>query len=319
MIPSILFRANLSRKLSALEEYDRDYIMNRVNYYNKLEHDFHVTESMIQLRDFNLRGLKRLGISLKHSHAYFFDTWEYIRYFPLDNWLAYRYGDVTDIPAFPSIVKSRPIDGDNQNSILLKLNKVRHFMFASDKKSFQDKQNRLVGRNRITKAQIRRAEFWEMYFGHPLCDLGATGTRVVYPQWHTDFMTIADHLDFKFILCLEGNDVASNLKWVMSSNSIAVMPEPVYETWFMEGTLIPDVHYIAIKKDYSDLERKLNYYLQNTDKALEIIENAHRYVKRFQDRKCEDLVSLLTLQKYFAACLKTAEAPFSGGVVNFVF
>ena len=38
----------------------------------------------------------------------------------------------------------------------------------------------------------------------------------------------------KFILCIEGNDVASNLKWVMSSNSVAVMPKPKFESWFME-------------------------------------------------------------------------------------
>ena len=51
-------------------------------------------------------------------------------------------------------------------------------------------------------------------------------------------MTINEQLHYKFILCSEGNDVASNLKWVMSSNSIAVMPKPKFETWFMEGILV---------------------------------------------------------------------------------
>ena len=53
-------------------------------------------------------------------------------------------------------------------------------------------------------------------------------------------------------MCVEGVDVATNLKWVMSSNSIAVMPKPEIESWFMEKTLIPDFHYIEIKKDYSE-------------------------------------------------------------------
>ena len=39
-------------------------------------------------------------------------------------------------------------------------------------------------------------------------------------------VSIDYHLKHKFILCIEGNDVASNLKWVMSSNSVAVMPKP---------------------------------------------------------------------------------------------
>lgn len=78
--------------------------------------------------------------------------------------------------------------------------------------------------------------------------------------------TIREHLDYKFIMAIEGNDVASNLKWVMSSNSLAVMPRPTCETWFMEGTLIPDYHYIEVKDDFSDLEEKLNYYIAHPEK-----------------------------------------------------
>lgn len=106
-------------------------------------------------------------------------------------------------------------------------------------------------------------------------------------------------LKYKFILCLEGNDVASNLKWVMSSNSIAVMPKPKYETWFMEGKLKGNVHYIEIKDDYSDLEEKLNYYSEHTKEALDIINNAHKFIAELKDPNKEDLIALLVLQKYF--------------------
>lgn len=77
------------------------------------------------------------------------------------------------------------------------------------------------------------------------------------------------------------------------------MPKPTYETWFMEGTLIGNYHYIEIKKDYSDLEEKLNYYIKHTNEALKIIENAHKFVEQFWDKKREKLISLLVLQKYF--------------------
>ena len=112
-------------------------------------------------------------------------------------------------------------------------------------------------------------------------------------------MTIADHLKYKFILALEGNDVASNLKWVMSSNSVAVMPRPTCETWFMEGTLIPNYHYIEIKPDFSDLEERLNHYIQHPNEAESIIKHAHEYVNQFKDKKREDIISLLVLDKYF--------------------
>ncbi len=82
-----------------------------------------------------------------------------------------------------------------------------------------------------------------MWQHHPLCDLQDTYTG----------MSLYDHLHYRYIMALEGNDVATNLKWIMSSNSIAVMPRPTCETWFMEGRLIPNYHYIEIADDFHDL------------------------------------------------------------------
>ena len=112
-------------------------------------------------------------------------------------------------------------------------------------------------------------------------------------------MTLFEHLDYKFVICLEGNDVASNLKWVMSSNSLAVMPRPTCETWFMEGRLIPNVHYVEIKPDYSDLRERLQYYIEHPEEAEAIIKNANEYVAQFKDNKREKLISLLVVDKYF--------------------
>jgi hypothetical protein len=291
LLPNFLFRRRLHAQLSKLAKYDRDDIMKRVNYYNKLDKEFYYNKSMTQVKNFKLK------VKLK-PHTHFFDTYEYMRYFPKNNCFAFIFGDVTHIPKIPSIVKSRPVNGDNQNSALLNLGKVRHFLFVKDKKRFEEKESKLLGRAAVF--QSHRVKFWEMYFGHHMCDLGQTNTRhAEHPEWIKQHITIGEHLNFKFILCLEGNDVATNLKWVMSSNSIAVMPKPVYETWFMEGTLVGDYHYIEIKKDYSNLEEKLNYYIEHTDEALNIIKNAHKFVEQFQDKKREKLISLLVLQKYF--------------------
>ena len=120
-----------------------------------------------------------------------------------------------------------------------------------------------------------------------------------HPEWYSKPISIQKHLDYKFILSLEGNDVATNLKWIMSSNSVAVMPLPKYETWFMEGKLIPDFHYIQIKDDYSDLEEKLHYYIDHPQEAEKIVDNAHQYIQQFNNRKLEDLIALRVLEKYF--------------------
>ena len=100
-------------------------------------------------------------------------------------------------------------------------------------------------------------------------------------------MPIHKQLNYKFIFCIEGADTATNIKWVMSSNSLCVMPKPKYETWFMEGKLIKDFHYIEVKDDFSNAERKIHFYMKNIDKCLKIIENANRFTKQFKDPKLD--------------------------------
>lgn len=205
-------------------------------------------------------------------------------------------GDITYVPNEPALVKSRPLTELNENAVLLKLNKVRHFIFIRDTKPFHQKKNMLVGRA-VVKVP-HRIRFYEQYFNHPLCNLGQIN-RGRNEQWIKPKLSIKEHLDYKFILCLEGYDVATNLKWVMSSGSLAVMPEPTYETWFMEGRLIPGYHYVRINSDYSDLESQLTYYITHSDEALSIIQNANEWVKQFTDKKTEHLISLMVLEKYF--------------------
>jgi len=288
ILPEIFFRSRLNKKLSALKNFDIDYIRKRINYYNKLEENIDLTNDVKRLTDF------KLG---KKNKTYFFDSYEYTRHFQPGMRMDFQFGDVTFVPAEPSIVKSRPITGNNKNSVLLNLDKVRHFTFINDKKDFEKKRNMLVGRNDV--GQVHRLRFLEMYIDHPLCNIGKINKDANHQNLVKGRLTIDEQLDYKFILCLEGNDVASNLKWVMSSNSLAVMPAPKYETWFMEGTLIPNYHYMQIKDDYSDLEERMMYYINHTDEALKIIKNAHHYVEQFKTKSIENLISLLVLEKYF--------------------
>lgn len=287
LIPSVFFRDRLHKELRKISDHDFEYIRDRVNYYNQLSETRALSDGAITLGE--------LKLPERHS-AYYFDTYEYARYFDPSLKAKLVYGDVTSLPAEPTVLKNRFIAGDNTNSVLLKLNKVRLFNYTDDKREFQRKKNMLIGRAVVKlPARIR---FYEKYFNHPMCDLGQVN-KEKNQQWIKEKITIDEHLDYKFILCIEGYDVASNLRWVMSSNSLAVMPKPTYESWYMEGRLIPNHHYVLIKDDYSDLEERLNYYIENTSEALQIIQNANAYVRQFRNQKTEDLISLLVLEKYF--------------------
>jgi hypothetical protein len=300
LIPDFIFRLRLDSELEKISHFDREYTQNRVNYYHK-EVEQKIEKTLVYLKDFRLKDKKRF-LPLTH----FFDLYRFVRYFPLQNAMSLLFGDNTIIPEHPSIVKSRPISSQNQNCILMKLNELRHFVFIKDKMSFEDKVNKLM--SRCTIYQTHRVKFWEMYFGHPLCNLGQVNKKPRYnADWIVPYTSISEQLTYKFILCLEGNDVASSLKWVMSSNSIAVMPKPKYETWFMEGTLLPDVHYIEIKSDFSDLVERLEYFIKHTEKAKKIVENANRHVEQFKNEKREKLISLLVMKKYFDMMSKPAD------------
>jgi hypothetical protein len=287
LFPSFIFRYRLEKKLRSLNELDVEYIQKRVDYYNSLPDGTTLPEDTPELSQL------KLGKKLK---VYYFDSHEYTRFFNPQLKAEFLFGDIIHNPKVPSFVKSRPINGDNKNSIVLKLDKIRHFRLINDTKQFTNKKNMLVSRGQVY--QPHRMRFLEMYFQHPMCNIGQIN-KFGDQRYLVDRMTVDEHLDYKFILCLEGNDVASNLKWVMSSNSLAVMPKPTYETWFMEGTLIPNYHYVLIKDDYSDLEERLVYYSEHTDEALNIIENAHQYISQFKNKKQEDLISLLVVKKYF--------------------
>lgn len=282
------WQRQLKTGLKELKNFDPEAVQQRLAYYNRVHEPFSSSE-----------GTRIAGLTLpRKNKAYYFDLIAYTRFFPPHYRLRYKFGDITQVPETPTLVKSRPISGDTTNAVLFKFNRIRHFTFTGDKTPYHKKRDLLIGRSNVK--QEHRREFFRMYFDHPLCDLGQINRGTAHDHWFKEKISINEHLKYKFIWCQEGNDVASNLKWVMSSNSLAVMPQPKYETWFMEGTLQPNVHYVAIKDDYSDLEDRLRYYLKHEDQALQIKQNANEYVKNFRNPKLEKTLCLLVLEKYFS-------------------
>lgn len=272
---------------------DRDHIVDRVNYYCKASaypgtsHEQWLAQSTELCRQ-----------PLTHQKVYYLDSMWLARFFdPHLRWHL-EEGDVDYVPQVPSIVKSRPIAGDNSRSTILKLDLVRHFIFVNDHTAWRDKQDRVVFRGKVS-GKAPRIAFLQRWAQSPRVDAGSVDRE--QSQYSRPKLTLRDHLRFRYIMAIEGNDVASNLKWVMSSNSIAVMPRPTCETWFMEGRLKPDYHYIEVKPDFSDLEQRLDYYSSHPDQAQAIIAHAHEWVAQFRNARRERLIALLVLRKYFDA------------------
>lgn len=293
LVPAAICRARLPRLLAEIDRRpDAEEIYARADYYCRLDPGVPVA----------LPADAPTIADLAHGHhgVYNLDTMEYARYFSPQLHLCLRGGDNILVPEVPSLVKSRPIreDASNARAVVLKLNKVRHFIFVDDPIPFEAKDPRALFRG---KARLKplRLRFMERWHGHPRVCAATIDAPVA--AWQDRKFTIAEQLRFRYIMAIEGNDVASNLKWVMSSDSLAVTPPMNYETWFMEGTLEAGRHYIEVRPDFSDLEEKMDYYDSHPAEAREIIREAHAYVDRFRDGRRERLISLLVLHRYFAA------------------
>jgi hypothetical protein len=142
--------------------------------------------------------------------------------------------------------------------------------------------------------------FIERYHGRPGFDVGQVNAdEQTDPARVKPFMSIPDQLQYKFIMSIEGNDLASNLKWIMSSNSVCLMRAPRNESWFMEGRLVPGEHFVQVKDDFSDVDEKVQELLERPEESRRIIANANAYSAQFADARMERLVSLTVLEQYF--------------------
>lgn len=294
MLPDRLYAMRLNRELERCAAmYDRDYIADRVDYYCKLSRPVTLGSDSEPIG-----ALQRKG----NPSTYYYDSREALQWFNPELRWHYLFGDIRDIPAEPTVVKSRALGTDNSNSVLLKLDRCRHFVYINDHLQPEEKEDRAIFRGHIGTRE-NRALFCRMYADNPRVDAADTLPGATEGHKHTSqmkpMMSFYEHLRFRYIMALEGNDVASNLKWIMSSRSAAVMPKPTCETWFMEGRLVGGVHYVEIRPDFSDLEEKMDHYSKHLDELRTIVDNANRYVAQFRDTRRERYIALLVMQKYF--------------------
>ena len=209
-----------------------------------------------------------------------------------------EFGDVNWIPDVPTFLKSRPIEGDNRNAVLLPLDVRRHMCFPHDPLAFENKRSAMVWRG--AGYQPHRQWFLQQAAELSCCDAGDPGLPTNHVQ-HRPWLSIHQQLQFKYIISVEGNDVATNLKWIMHSNSLCVMAKPKFETWFLESRLLPGVHYAEMAEDFSNLQQIFDYYESHPDEAKQIIRQAQAYTRQFLDAASERLLSQHVCQAYFDA------------------
>lgn len=107
----------------------------------------------------------------------------------------------------------------------------------------------------------------------------------LYEQSFKADMTIKELLLHRYLISVQGNDVATNLKWALASNSVVLMPPPTRESFILESRLEAWKHYVPIKHDTSDLEEKVNYCEENVATCKKISQASTAWMMEFSSRR----------------------------------
>jgi hypothetical protein len=289
LVPRFYLQQRLPAELARAGNYDPRELTERVDYYCKINGAFQLPHGAKTYRDLSASKLPSMPC---------LDLKQYLRYFPSELPLDCNLGDLTTVPPQPTFVKCRPVGDDNANSVLMKLNAARFFDFKKDHLAFHQKKAVAVFRGPCYQAH--RQKFVQQCYNLPQTDIRDTRKAVQSSPTFGGFLSPGEQLRNKFIISVEGNDVASNIVWIMASNSLAFMTKPKFEGWFMQGRLIPDHHFVRLRDDYADLPEKIDFYSRNPAAALKIIANAQKHVVQFFDEKRERLILLLVINKYFS-------------------
>lgn len=206
----------------------------------------------------------------------------------------------------PTLVKSRPIH-DRGESILLNMNYKRHFsdVFDVDRWDipYEEKKNVLVWRgaatgygfeNNIPFRETSREDLVRRYHDSPsphldiaLSPISDPVKKEKYAYLSRENIPLSSLLGYKFILSIEGNDVATNLKWILHSGSVPFCTPFTMQSWILEDQLEPWRHYIPVRADLSDLEEQVEWAMHHPAACQEIARQGRLYMAPFLDIKTE--------------------------------
>ena len=111
-------------------------------------------------------------------------------------------------------------------------------------------------------------------------------------------MSIKEQLRYKYLLAVDGNDKASGLNWQLASKSLVMMAKPTKISWLMEDRLIPNVHYIQLKNDFSDLEDKIEWCESHPNDCQQMVNNANSFMSQFYNENMERYIETQVIVRY---------------------
>lgn len=135
-------------------------------------------------------------------------------------------------------------------------------------------------RSQVVAQSLRLPHLIDARYNH-LCQCeNPEEIRNKYPQFFGKLMKIYKHLQYKYQILVDGNTCAySRAYWQLFSNCLIFKHTSPNVQWFYKG-LEPNVHYIPLRADCSDLAEKIEWAIQHDEEAQKISQNAHHFAKK---------------------------------------
>ena len=213
----------------------------------------------------------------------------------------------------------------HKSPIIWKLNAERHFARLSQVPklvtlSWDEKKSQAIFRGALTGThavdphaspfdqchQSLRCQFVYHHWNNSLINARLTGKRVAHPvvngrTLHTlQRSKLRELLQYKALIVLEGNDVASALKWcLMSHSSVVLMPYPPTRTsWVMEELLVPWIHFVPLQQDASDAESRMQWVLDHPNESQAIAQASTEWMQILMQEDSKGVIFVELLQRY---------------------
>lgn len=241
---------------------------------------------------------------LKHSHDFGFVQVPHLKKFRRASPSPKALEAVTMYPPCLNGTRLPLIPGDVLQPIVWKLATRRHYGYldhvGGKDRPWAEKKDMAVFRGQLTGSRdgydkklsalenCQNLIRCRLVYNHAQSDYvnaKLTNTRGRLPETlngvnlTTDSVTVRHLLRYKGIIMLEGNDVASGLKWALLSASVVLMPIPKHTSWAMEERLVPWVHYVPLNDEATDIEEKMKWVVSNDEPARRISYAATRWMQ----------------------------------------
>ncbi|KAF1824674.1 uncharacterized protein K489DRAFT_315957 [Dissoconium aciculare CBS 342.82] len=121
-------------------------------------------------------------------------------------------------------------------------------------------------------------------------------------------MKVDEFCEYAMTVYTEGVTYSGRLKFLMNCDSLLFAHEAAYQTHYShllkrDG---PQQNYIAVKRDWSDLEEKVNHYYNDADEAARIITNS---LQTFRSRYTTRAATSCYIRKLIRRYGEVSEVP----------